>query len=158
MRRKSQLQDLIFVPVILLAFAIVVFFLLNIVTSLRGSSSNTANQNVVLDYQGYTLKGFDSMNVFIFVVILLLIGGIAYAVRSSPIGMAIVIFIGLAIVMLGAMFSNIYTSIASDAGLVQSANQFPLTFNLFDKLPIFVGVGVLIILVFLFGKPQIGGQ
>lgn len=159
MRRKGQLQDLILVPVILLVVAIILLPLLNIITALRADKTMSSEQKVILDYQTYSIKGFDSMNVFIFVMLLLLVGGLAYLVRSSPVGIAIVLFIGLVILLLSAMFSNIYRSVATDTSLVTSANQFPLTIGLFDKLPTLIMIGIFIIAIFLFGKPQLfGGQ
>jgi hypothetical protein len=154
---RGQLQDLILIPVILLVFMFVLFPLLNVVNTFRADATLSTEQKQILDYQTYAIRGFDSMTVFIFVCMILLIGGLAYLVRSSPIGIAIVLFLGLAVLLLGAMFSNIFHSVATDTNFVASAEQFPLAINLFDKMPIFVAIGIFVVALFLFGKPFGGG-
>jgi hypothetical protein len=156
MKRKGQIQDLILLPVILFVLLITVVFLLFVVNSIRGAPTTTnTQQQGVLDSSIYAIKGMDSMNVFIFIVLLLMIGGLAYAVRSSPIGIIIVLFIGMAVVLLSGMFTTMFNTVASDSTIVQSANSFPLSIGVFGKMGIFVAVGVMVILVLLFGKPQV---
>lgn len=157
MKHKGQLQDVIVIPVILLLLLLTVIPLLTFLNNLRATGSWSTEQTQILSSSKFMLLSFDSMTVFIFVILILLIGGVAFLVRSSPIGIPIVLFLGLAVILVGAILSNLFQNVASNSNLVAAANELPQSVGLFNKLPLFLGVGILIVLVLLFGKPQLGG-
>ena len=157
MARKANIQDLILIPVILLVLALVLFPLLKVVKVFQADDNLGDNGKQVLANQQYALRGFDSMIVFSFVILLLVVGGMAWMTRSNPLGMAIIIFMGLAILVLSGMLSNLFQTVGGDPVFSESANEFTLTSAMFNKLPLFSSIGIFVRIVLLLGKPQAFG-
>lgn len=157
--RKGQIQDLVLIPVIIFVLAIVLFFALKVVKNVGATDAieSSATASGILSNQEHMLKGYDSMNVFFVVVLFLIMAGLAYFVRSSPIGIAILIFLGLSILVVSAILSNSYNTIATSDAIIEEANEFGKTNSIFENLPIILTVGFFVLLIFLFGKPQFNG-
>jgi len=151
--KQGSIQDLIFIGVIILAFAMSVLIGFKLATDFDMHIQNdtmmpNTSKTASTQFLGYFTSSFD--NVFLFVVIGLALATLAMAalVPVHPIFLVFYI-IGLIItIVLSAIFSNIYNAMASNSQLVAQANQLTNISFIIGNLPFIIGIfGILLMAV-----------
>lgn len=150
--KKGSVVDLLTIGIILMFFALFVLIGLKVagefqkqLPSIQGVDVNTSSyvNQTVGNYTGTIDKSFLFFAMLLAAVTLIL----ASLVRIHPI-FILFYFIGLIlIIFLCGIFSNIYTEMASDVNLVDTANTIPLITTIMQLLPFFVGVFGIILCV-----------
>jgi len=157
-RRRGQVLDILAILFICFVLAIVAIFLSKIVgelqTGMSGLGSDTAT--ILTGTQNFT-KSFDTGILFIFIIGILVAGALAYAIRSIPVAIVAILFIGLVLLVIAPIFGNVYEGVGSDASMASTANQFTNQANFWTRIPLFVMVAVFVIILMLFGKPLLLG-
>ena len=149
----GSLSDVVLIAAMLLflSFAILIGFKITDAfnTEVQGmtdmpASAKTASTTLLGHYPGIMDNSFLFISIGLGIVTLIL----AALVRVHPIFIPFY-FIGLGIVIfMSAIFSNIYTEMASNAELVGLANQMTIMTNIMGALPFVVGIfGTLLMVI-----------
>lgn len=156
--RRGQILDIFAILFICLGLAITAIFLSKIVSEFQtGMSGLGADSAAVLTGGQNFTKSFDTGILFIFIIGVLVAGALAYAIKSVPVAIIAVIFIGLILLVIAPIFGNIYIQTGSDAQMATTANQFTAQANFWNRIPWFAMTAIFVILLMLFGKPLLMG-
>lgn len=159
MRRRAQIIDILAILLICFAMAIVALFLSKFLGEFQTTSASVlgADSTTALSSGQFFVRSFDSGILFIFIIGILVAGALAFAIRSIPVAMVAIIFIGLVMLVVAPIFGNTYEQIGSEPTMSATANTFTNQANLWQKIPWFVMAGIFVILLMLFGKPMLFG-
>jgi len=154
---KGSVLDVILIPAVVLfiifAVIFVYIFLDNFSTAFSTLSIATETSKTALTTGLASLKFWDQ-------AIIILIGGlfIVSLIGASMVNAHPMLFVGavgllIVFIFIGAQMSNFFIEFASTAGISNVANEFPLTIQFFQNLPLFLLVfGVAIsVVMFSFG-------
>ena len=155
------MADIILIPVIIFAVAFTAIFIHVILTAFYGQVSGTfTTEATTLVSQGITaMEQFDTG-------IILLIGGIfvitlisGFFIDTHPIFFVAAFILLIVSIIVGSQMTNIYmTFVTASPTITTSANNFPLTYQFFTNLPIyllFMGASLSIVL---YSKLRGGGD
>lgn len=157
-KRKGTVGDLALMLVALVILTIVAISLYKVMVSIRSTAGETDGLNIeALDYGVAGLKNLDFAIGLLVVFFIIGLAASAYALRTTPIAIPFFLFLAIAVVLLGAWFSNMFFQTFTSSDIATQAQQFTITTTIFSRLPLILAGAGLLILGFLFFKPQIGG-
>ncbi len=162
--KKGSLQDIIFVAVVILFFAIIILISFKIVSTFNDEIQSSGvvdrfdtgnrGRDAVDTLTGYYPGVID--NTFLFLAIGLGIGALILSalVVIHPIFIALFFIAWVFIIFFCGIFSNIYQEMAASAVLASEASQLVFTSTVLEFLPLIVGVlGILMIILLYKTRP-----
>ena len=148
--KKGSIQDLIFIAIVIVVFAVVTLLAFKISDEINTKFSESATVQrfdtgsrgrVAMDTINNMYPGVID-NSFLLLMIGLCIVALALAsmVRVHPVFFVFFLIIFIIIIFLAGVFSNIYIEIASNPELSALADKLIFTTTLMKLLPIIIGV------------------
>ncbi len=153
MNKKGSLLDIVYAIGVLFffAFLLLIGFKISGEFNTQAQSLNdlSASEKATIDTLNSRYTGvMDKSIVFLAIGISLVTLILAALVRVHPIFIPLFIVGLLFVVVIAAVASNVYEEVATHPGLVNEADQLPLTSLILNYLPIFVAVvGTLLMIV-----------
>jgi hypothetical protein len=100
------------------------------------------------------INGFDML--FIMVLVLIMIGLIVsvYFIDSHPIFFAVSLVIFLAVLTIGAVLSDVFNDISSNAIFANETATYPMTVFVFNNFPLVILIMGAIVTIMLFAKAR----
>jgi len=154
MKNSKGLFDIIIVMVILLIMGIIFVFgdliLINFRNNINGTMAEESYNITQAGINAYqvndTMFGFLMIGAFMSVIV----SGLY--IRTHPIFFVVSIFLLTIIVMLSAIFTNLFDEFSSNSEMSTYAADFPYTTTLFHNLPVIVGIMGIVTLIIWYGK------
>ena len=148
--KKGSIQDLVFVMVVVIVFAVILIIGFKISDEWNTAFSNSASvQKIDTDSRARgAMNSINNMypgvidNSFMLLIIGLCIVALALAmmVRVHPVFFVFFIIVLVIVVFLGGALSNIYLEIANQEEMSSIADRLNFTSNLMKLLPLIIGV------------------
>ena len=145
---------LMVVMVFVISLVVLVADLLN--TEFMEATSDTFNQTM-LNETTKTLRLFNTGMPFIFFCFILAMLMSAWFLRSTPILSFILIMVVCIVIIISAAISNAWFDVSRSDALAATANNYPYMVYINDTLPMFIGIGLFIVIIYLNAKSKSGG-
>lgn len=161
MNKKGSLQDIALIAGVLLFFGIVLLIGFKVTDSFNTQVQGMASIPTEAKTSTQTLTNYYSSTMdysFLLLAIGLGIATLILAalVRVHPVFIPLY-FIGLIfVIILSAVFSNIYQGMAADTNLISYANQLVFTSHILNYLPLIVGTFGIILMVVMYKLWSVG--
>jgi hypothetical protein len=161
--KKASAQDLIYIAVVLLSFAIICVlgymiageFNTHVQTTDAFNATNAPNaRSSSTQLLGYYPTVMDNM--YLFLAVALCIGALLMAamVRVHPMFIALFFVTWIFIIFVCGMLSNTYQELASNPMISAEANNMIVMSTVMEYLPLFIGVFGIILMVVMYKSYQ----
>lgn len=161
MKKKGSIQDMFFIGIVLLVFAIVTLIGFVVMTNIDSQlqTNDVTSANTDLTAASTTLKGhFTGImdNIFLFLTVGLGIAAIVMAalVRVHPVFLVFFLIALVLMVFFAGIFSNIYQGMAESTQLAPYADQLTFISTILEFLPLIVGVFGTILMIVMYKVGQ----
>ncbi len=153
---KGTAFDILLLVVILFSIAIFVLFSYTISLELLPAFNDTG-LNVTFLHQAQTaLRVFDSGMAFLVGGFMIALIVSSFYIRTHPVFFILTLLVGVVVLMVSPIISNLYGEIASHTSMQAAANEFPIMTNVFQYLPYIVLAFIVIVSIVLYSK--LGGR
>lgn len=162
MNKRGDIATIIYVVIFIAVVGIVFFFVSHLNQeiytqlddSLNISYAGSESVNVLQDIKSQDQSIWDYAFLGIFMGCLLAIGLTAWSVRISPVFFWIYVILGLFVLGLGVVLSNVWQELAANPTFTTTLTHFPITNTLLGSyFPIVITGVIILALGFIFGKP-----
>lgn len=154
------MHDVLVWIVILFCFAltagVMYYFAVTLNTQFQADTGLTAS--VKADYQDYTTrypKIWDSLFMFVFFGLLILMIASAWLIDAHPIFLPILIALMLVVIFVGMIFGNMFYDLGTNSPLGSYFSQMTMTTFVFEHNVLISIICLSLTLLVLFGKPRI---
>lgn len=150
------IMGVLFITVLGLIFASFIFNRFDQITQEQGVFKDVNQSVQAIGNVRQTFINLDAVTFWIFLGFTLFLIISAYLIRTSPIfTIFLIIFVVLCEIM-AFIISNSYYEIANTTELSNTTVSYPITNNIMNNLPLYMGIVGFLTLITLFAKP--GGQ
>jgi hypothetical protein len=168
MNKKGQIQDILYVIVILFVIAIIFYFFSHIFFAFYGEFQTVLGNSPTLDEGGEAAEALSNIQTAessawdygflgIFASYVLLIGIFSFSSRINPIFFWIAVIMSTLGLLIGVILSNTWQQIAINPELVSTTARFPITNAIMGTYyPSVITFIIVIGLILIFGKPLEG--
>ena len=163
MNKKGSGLDFLNVPLIIFTFILFVvigWFILDAfkdgLNNLDGDSINKTLAVGYVDSGINSIEYFDYLFIFLFVGLTSSLWISAYYINSNPVFFWVSILLLFVVIILAAVFNNVYYEIAQTE-MEDSVNAFPIMTHVMNNLALYCALIIISTIVILYSKGQRGG-
>jgi len=118
----------------------------------NSSMFDNETKEMVTTQEGNFYSIFDFVALFLLVGMLIAMIVSALFIRTHPIFFFVIVFVFVLTAFMGALFTNVFESVAGSSGFSDVADRLPLTEVVMNNLPYFGVVALFVMVVVLYAK------
>lgn len=161
---RGSITDLFLIVVLIFIFAVSLLFMgyfgNTLTTQIQTQDPTNATGNLTVS-MNRSFAVIDGLTAFLLVGLVVAVVATAVLIRANPVFIVFFLFVGLVLlILISALFSNVYSDLAQDPHLTSYANTYSTTGLIINNFPVIMLIIGVIVAIVLYGKSgaNYGGQ